>query len=57
MIGGHASGTMSRLTHVIAFTSDVERLRRFYQDRIGLGVAREGHGWVALRPAGRSRSR
>jgi predicted enzyme related to lactoylglutathione lyase len=43
---------MSRLTHVIVFTPDVERLRRFYQDRIGLGVAREGHGWVALRPAG-----
>ena len=46
------AGTMSRLTHIIVFTPDVERLRRFYQDRIGLGVAREGHGWVALRPAG-----
>jgi len=43
---------MSRLTHVIVFTPDVERLRRFHKDRIGLTVAREGHGWVALRPAG-----
>lgn len=47
-----ASGAMVRLTHVIVFTPDVERLRRFYQEGIGLGIAREGHGWVALRPAG-----
>ena len=43
---------MSRLSNVIIFTPDVERMRRFYQDRIGLTVAREGHGWAALRPAG-----
>ena len=43
---------MSRLSHVIIFTPEVERMRRFYQDRIGLAVAREGHGWAALRPAG-----
>lgn len=43
---------MSRLSHVVVFTPDVERMRRFYQDQIGVAVAREGHGWVALRPAG-----
>lgn len=43
---------MSRLSHVIVFTPDVERMRRFYQNRVGIAVAREGHGWVALRPAG-----
>lgn len=43
---------MSRLSHVIIFTPDVERMRRFYQDRIGIALAREGHGWAALRPAG-----
>ncbi len=43
---------MSRLSHVIVFTPDVERMRRFYHDRVGIAVAREGHGWVALRPAG-----
>ena len=43
---------MSRLSHVVVFTPDVERLRRFYQDQVGVAVAREGHGWVALRPAG-----
>lgn len=43
---------MSRLTHVIIFTPDVEPMRRFYRDRIGIAVAREGHGWAALRPAG-----
>ncbi len=43
---------MNRLSHVIVFTPDVERMSRFYQDRLGVGVAREGHGWAALRPAG-----
>jgi predicted enzyme related to lactoylglutathione lyase len=43
---------MSRLSHVIVFTPDVGRMRRFYQDQIGVAVSREGHGWVALRPAG-----
>jgi catechol 2,3-dioxygenase-like lactoylglutathione lyase family enzyme len=52
MTGGDPAQMMSRLTHVIVFTPDVEGLRRFYQDRLGLGLAREGHGWVALRPAG-----
>jgi len=46
------AGGEAALTHVIVFTGDVAGLRAFYEQQVGLVVAREGLGWVELAPGG-----
>jgi predicted enzyme related to lactoylglutathione lyase len=43
---------MSRLIYLIAFTPSFERMRRFYEDVLGLDVHHELSGWVEYDTAG-----
>ena len=37
-----------KLIHVIAFTSDIDRMKEFYRDGLGLRVASESPYWVSF---------
>lgn len=43
---------MNRLLYAIAFTSNIDEMKRFYRDQIGLGVSTDSPYWVSFESPG-----